>query len=186
MRALTDHEKRTVRLGMIGLAAYLVLFGGLQAVKFGERKRAEYRHLVQEAENLRRRVQIYDEKAAALKKLMETFQLDPATLSRTTAVAQASAAIQRAAASGGLQVGPVRESPGRPANKELGSLQLEATGPVPGVTSLLSLLETVGFPVIVESVQFTPDAARPGQVKLNLTVVILDFDEWKKGEAPHA
>jgi hypothetical protein len=27
---------------------------------------------------------------------------------------------------------------------------------------------------------------RPGAVKVNLTIVILDFDQWKKEDAPHA
>jgi len=192
MRTLTDREKRTIRFGAIGLTAYLVLCGGAQVAQVCQRKCTEYQQLARDSENLQRRLLVYEDKAAALKKLMEGFKLDPASLSRTTVVARASAAIQRAAASEGLQVGPVRESPGRSGSKELASLQMEVAGPVPAVNALLSRLENVGCPVILESVLFTSETARPGLLtrpgllKLNLTLTILDYDEWKKGEAPHA
>ena len=79
---------------------------------------------------------------------MDAFNLDPAKLSSTTAVAQASAAIQQAAAIRGVQVGAVRESPSRSASKELASVQLEAMGQVPAITTFLNRLESVGYPVI--------------------------------------
>jgi len=53
------------------------------------------------------------------------------------------------------------------------------------VMGLLSRLESVGFPLIIDSVQLTPDP-RPGQLKINLTILILDFEQWKKEEPPHA
>lgn len=84
-----------------------------------------------------------------------------------------------------VQVGPVRESPARPSSKELATVQLEGTGPVPAVMGLLSRLESVGFPLIIDSVQLTPDM-RPGQLKVNLTILILDFDQWTKEGSPHA
>jgi hypothetical protein len=62
-------------------------------------------------------------------------------------------------------------------------MQLEGSGPVPAVIAFLSRLESVGFPLVIDSVQLTPDM-RPGQMKLSLTLVILDFDQWK--EPPHA
>jgi hypothetical protein len=116
---------------------------------------------------------------------MESLRLDPAKLSRTSVVAEASSAIQKAAMSGGVQVGPVRESPARPSSKELASVQLEGTGPVSAVMGLLNRLESVGFPLIIDSVQLTPDM-RPGQLKVNLTILILDFDQWTKEGSPHA
>jgi hypothetical protein len=67
----------------------------------------------------------------------------------------------------------------------LASMQIEGTGPVPAVMGLLSRLESVGFPLIIDSVQLTPDV-RPGQLKMNLTILILDFEQWKKEAAPHA
>jgi hypothetical protein len=43
-------------------------------------------------------------------------------------------------------------------------------------------LETLGYPLILDSVQINPDATKPGMVKLNLTIVILDFEQWKNEE----
>jgi hypothetical protein len=48
----------------------------------------------------------------------------------------------------------------------------------------LAGLNRIGFPLVVDSVQFTPDNTRPGQVRMNLTVIILDFAQPK--EVPHA
>jgi hypothetical protein len=145
--------------------------------------RADYLKLRQDAEKLKREVDVYTNRVLRAQKLMEGFQMDPAKLYRTSVVAQASAAIQKAATSGGMAVGPIRESPARGSNKELASMQLEGSGPVPAVMAFLSRLESVGFPVVIDSVQLTPDM-RPGQLKLTLTLVILDFDQWK--EPPHA
>ncbi len=186
MRSLTPSEKRTIRLGGICIAGYLLVFGGYQTWKFLERKRADYLQLVKQAGALKQEIQLYQAKKETAQKLMEGFKLDPASLSSTTAVAQASLAIQQAALGSGIQVGPVRESPARPANKELASVQLECTGPVPAITGLLNRLEGVGFPLVIETVQITAEPTKPGQIKLNLTVVILDFDQWKKGEVPNA
>ena len=111
--------------------------------------------------------------------------MDPAKLSRTSVVAEASAAIQKAAMGGGIQLGPVRESPARPSSKELASMQIEGMGPVPAVMGMLSRLESVGYPLIIDSVQLTSDM-RPGQLKVSLTILILDFEQWKKEGPPHA
>jgi hypothetical protein len=97
-------------------------------------------------------------------------------------VAEASAAIQQSALTGQVQLGPIRESPPRPSAKELASMQLEGIGPVPAVMKFLHRLETLGYPLILDSVQINPDATKPGMVKLNLTIVILDFEQWKNEE----
>jgi hypothetical protein len=185
MRTLTPHEKRTVRFGAAAIAIYLLLFGGFQVWKYFAKTRADYQQLVSQADRLKQEVQLYDDRVLVLKKLMESLRMDPAKLSRTSVVAEASSAIQKAAMSGGVQVGPVRESPARPSSKELASVQMEGTGPVPAVMGLLSRLESVGFPLVIDSVQLTPDM-RPGQLKVNLTILILDFDQWTKEGAPHA
>ena len=185
MRTLTPHEKRTVRFGAAAIAIYLLLFGGFQVWKYFAKTRADYQQLVSQADRLKQEVRLYDDRVLVLKKLMESLRMDPARLSRTSVVAEASSAIQKAAMSGGVQVGPVRESPARPSSKELASVQMEGTGPVPAVMGLLSRLESVGFPLVIDSVQLTPDM-RPGQLKVNLTILILDFDQWTKEGAPHA
>src|SRR5688572_26588169 len=141
MRTITDREKRTIRLAAVGVGVYLVLFGGIKAWKFLEKKRADYRTLVAEAQTLKLRIEPYKNRAEALKKLMDAFQMDPAALTRSSVVGEASAAIQKVAASSGIQVGPVRESPARASNKELASVQFEGTGPIPALMGLLKQME---------------------------------------------
>ena len=186
MRPLSDREKRTTRYAGIGIAIYLALFGGLQVWKFFDKKRSDYRMLVADAQNLRRQIQPYQDKAQVVKKLMEEFHMNPAKLKKETVVSDASAAIQKAAKSGGLQLGPIRESPAHGAGKTLATVQLESAGPVPAMLAFLASLNSIGFPVVVDSVQFTSDNSRPGQVKLNLTLIIWDFEQTKSAEVPHA
>jgi len=186
MRTLTDREKRTIRYAGIGLALYLGLFGGYQVVRSLEARRAEYRRLVQEARDLKSELKRYETKIAVVKKLMDSFQLDPAKLKKSEVVAEASAAIQKAAMGGGMQLGPIREAPARPSSGELATIQFEGNGPVPAVMGLLHRMESLGYPLVIDSAQISAEASRPGQVKLNLTIVILDFEQWKKEQPPHA
>jgi len=185
MRALTDHEKRTLRLGMAIIGIYLLLFYGMRGWRALESRRADYQKLVQTAGHLRLELQTYETKALTIEKLKNTFQIEPKKLSKPTLVAEASAAIQKAATAGGVQIGPIRESSARANAKELTSMQVEASGPVAAVTSLLHRLETLGYPIVLDSLQITADAQRPGTVKVNLTVVILDYEQWNNPEVSH-
>jgi hypothetical protein len=180
MYALTDREKRTVRIALAAISLYLVLFFGLRLWKQLEKGRSEYQKLARDAQNLKRELRPYENRVLLLEKLRETFHLEASKLSKATLVAEASAAIQKAAASGGVQMGPIRESPARPSAKELASMQLEGIGPVPAVMTLLHRLRTLGYPLIVDSVQLNPEPTKPGMIKLNLTVIILDFEQWKE------
>jgi hypothetical protein len=182
MRPLTDRERRTLRYGGIGLAAYLVLFFGVQAWRHAERRRTQYEGLLREAAALQAKLAVYDEKVEATRKLMEQFRMDPATLSRTSLVARVSTAIQQAAMQGGIQLGPVRETPSRASGRELSAMQIEWAGPVPAVLLFLQSLGSIGFPLVLDSVQFNPAPTGPGQVKVQLGVIILDFQEWKPRE----
>jgi hypothetical protein len=187
MRTLTTQEKRTLRFGAIGITIYLCLFAGLQAWRSLAKRRGEYQKMVSEAQTLRREVQVYRDKVLALKKLMQESRLDPARLDRVTAVANASAAIQRAAAKGGVRLGPIRESSAHGSTKELASVQLEGVGSVAALLAFLHETERMGYPLIIDSVQFTSEPRMPGMVKATLTIVILDYDAWKKEkEAQHA
>ena len=186
LRPLTASEKRTIRFAAIGVGAYLVFFGGFKAWNYFSRQRSDYLRMAAEAQSLKAESKTYPDKVATVKKLMEDFHLDPVRLVKNSAVAEASAAIQKAAAGGGLKPGAVRESPGRSANKELETIQFEATGQVTAVMALLHQLPLLGFPLVIDSVQITADATRPGQLKLALTILVLDFEQWKKAEAPHA
>jgi hypothetical protein len=184
MRALSQREKRTVRLGATALAIYLLVFCGVHVWNALAKRHSDYQQLLAEAQNLRRKVVLYQVKVQHIRKLMEEFRMDPAKLARASVLAQASAAIQSAALGGGVQLGPVRESPARPSSKELGSIQLEAAGPAPALLKFVQQTHSLGYPLIIDSMQIGSEPARPGQVKLNLTIVILDFDQWKQ-ERPH-
>jgi hypothetical protein len=186
MAPLTERERRTVRIGAVAVAIYLVLFSGFGAWKSLGKKRTEYQDLIKDSLALRARIKPYEEKVLVVSKLMESFHLDPARLSRGTVVGSASAAIQKAAMSGGLQVGVIRESPAHATGKELATMQLDCSGPVPALMGFLSRMEGLGYPLIIESIHMTPENSRPGQVKMNLTVVILDFEQWKKEAPPNA
>ena len=186
MRPLTSSEQRTIRIAAIGLAVYLGLFGAVKIGQYFQHRRAAYLQLVADAQNLRRELQPYEDKVAVVKKLMQNFNLDPARLSRSTVVAEASAAIQKAASGSGIQVGPIRESPAQPAAKALGTIQFEGTGQVSALMALLNNLPALGYPLLVDSVAIASEPTRPGQIKLSLTIIVLDFEIWKKAEAPHA
>lgn len=186
MRALTPSEKRTIFYGSIIAGALLLLFFGGKGLAALQKQSAAYAGLVTEAKTAKEKLQIYDVRALATKKLMDNFHLDPAKLTRATVVGEASEQIQQTAASSGIQVGPVRESPAKTSAKELATLQFEGTGSVPAVLGLLKRMETLGYPLIIDSLEITPNPMRPDQIKINMTVVILDFDQWKTEDKPHA
>lgn len=181
MRTLTTREKRAVRLAAAAVAIYVAFF----CWRYFDSKRSAYRQVVRNVHDFKLELKPYGEKIQFVKKLMEDFHLDPAKLTKSSAVAEASSVIQKAAAAGGVQCGPIRESPGRSSAKELATIKLEGSGQLPAVTSFLHRLESVGAPLIIDSVQLTPDNMRPGMTKLSLTIIILDFEQWKNGETPN-
>ncbi len=186
MRALTDKDKRTLRFAAAGIAIYLVLFCGFKVWKSFDTRRSEYELLAAEARGLGQKLAPYETKVLVASNLMAQFQMNPAKLSRMTVVAEASAAIQKAAASGGVQLGPIRETPGRSSTRELASMQLEGSGPIASVMSLLHRFGSLGYPLILDSVQINADNTKPGMVKLSVTLIILDFEQWKEDEVPNA
>ncbi|MEI9863343.1 MAG: hypothetical protein WDN00_02050 [Limisphaerales bacterium] len=50
--------------------------------------------------------------------------------------------------------------------------------------AFLASLNSIGFPLVVDSVQLITNNTPPGRVKMNLTIIILDFSQQK--EVPHA
>jgi hypothetical protein len=185
-RQLTTKEKRTIRIAAVCLAIYLALFYGPGARSFFVERREAYDQLVQQARDLRDVIKPYEEKIATATNLMDRFRMDPAKLRRSSVLAEASAAIQQAAASDGVGVGPIRETAGRPSAKEAGSIQFEGSGPIVSVMDLLHNLDRIGFPVIIDTIQFTADPRMPNGIKVNMTIVVLDFDAWKpKEETSH-
>jgi hypothetical protein len=185
MKNLNSSERRTVRIGGIGIAIYLALFFGLKAFSGVGALRADYARLVRSAHSLRQEIEPYQTRAGRLQRMIDRFQFDPGKLSTNTVVGQASAALQLAAAGGGLQLGPVRESLARSTEKELGTIQFDATGPAAAVMGFVARLGTLGVPVVVDSVQINADPRGPGMLKLHLSVIVLDFDQWRPREAAH-
>jgi len=186
MRILTDQEKRTIRFASVVLVLGLLLAGGLWCARRLQARRAAYHALLLEAQDVRDEIDRYQEKAHVAQKLIDTFHMDPMTLMRASLVAQASAAIQKASAEAGVAAGAIRESPAHGTSKEMATIQFEGTGPSPAVMALLYQLERAGSPLIIDSVRITSDKRGPGTVKLNLTIVVLDFDQWKPEGQPNA
>jgi hypothetical protein len=185
MRPLTDYEKRSLRRATIGIAIYLILFSGFKMWQYLHHRQAEYAQLVKDAQDLKIKVQTYQERAEVVKRLMDDYHLDPAKLSRETIVAEASSAIQKAAMGSGVQFASVRESASRGNGDELVSMQFEGSGQVAAVTGFLNRMQTLGYPLIIDTVQMTT-GPQPGVMKLSLSIVILNYENWKKPEAIHA
>jgi hypothetical protein len=186
-RKLTVKEIRTVRIAAAGVGLYLLFFyGGAILGSFGSRHGA-YAEEVQEARDLRDVIKPYPKRIEAVSNLMARFEMDPAGLKHATLVANANAAIQKTGSSCGVNFGPIRETPGRSSAKEAGSIQFDGDGQIPGVMAFLHQLDSVGYPVVVDSIQLSPQQNRPGGLHFNLTVVVYDFDAWKaKEEQSHA
>jgi hypothetical protein len=186
MMRLSERERRTVRIAGLGLGIYLGLFCGIQVWRGLEARRDDYARLVTDARRAAAELVPQENRVMLARKLKEDFGFDPRTTDRATLVANASAAIQQAARGGGVQVATLRESSARASARELATMQFEGMGPVPGVLGLLHRLGTLGYPLILDAVQISSDPKRPGMVKLNLTIVILDFAQWQGKEAPRA
>jgi hypothetical protein len=178
---MTERDKKTIRFGGVIVVIYLACFFGFKAVKKGKSRREDYAALVKRAQSLQDEVRAQENKALLFEKLTEATKLDPRKIKKQTLVADASAAIQTAAQQSGMQLGPLRETPGRGSGRELSTFQVEGTGPVPAALGLLHKVKTLGFPLIIDSVQFSPAQNRPGQLKVNLTVIILNYDQFKEG-----
>lgn len=183
---LTARDRRTLRLAGMGLGAYLLFFCGWTTVNFLGQRRTAYRQLQREAADEKTRLELYDSRVVRLHRLMDAAQMDPAQLSKPRLVARASAAIQQAAMQGGLQMGPIRETMSRGTERELGSIQLEAAGQVTSLTTFLHRLGTLGFPIILDTVQFSSDSMRPGMIKISIALILLDYEQWDAREVPNA
>jgi hypothetical protein len=181
-RQLNPKEKRTIRIAAVCLVIYLALLYGPDVFSFFSARREAYDKLVQQARDLRDVIKPYEEKIATATNLMDRFRMDPAKLKRASVMADASSAIQQAAASEGVGIGTIRETAGRPSAKEAGSIQFEGNGPIASVMDLLHHLDRIGFPVIIDTIQLTADPRMPNGIKVNMTIEVLDFDAWKPKE----
>ena len=186
MRALTNHEKRTIRIATIGLILYLGVLYGPRAWRHFITGGSQQQQLTQELEAFERDLLPYENRLLRLEKLKAEMGLERLVLPGLELVAEASAALQNSARESGVKLGPVRESGGRPAAKELASMRLEARGPMPSILGWLATLQTLGFPLVVDSVQIDADPRQPNMLKVNPTVVIVDFEQWNQAVRPDA
>jgi hypothetical protein len=79
----------------------------------------------------------------------------------------------------------VRETQ-RVTGRELSSIQIDGAGPLPAALNLVHTLQALGYPVVIESMQLVQEANKPGMLKVNLTLVILNFEQWQKGRGANA
>jgi hypothetical protein len=186
MPTFTARDKKTFRYAATGIAVYLVLFFAFTTWKKLEGRRRQYQELVAKAQREQQEVKNYENKVLLFEKLRDTYKLDPAKLPKETLAAEASAAIQNAARQGGFKLGPVRETPGRSSGRELFSMQFDGVGPLPAALTMIHKIQTLGFPIVIDSLQLTQEPGKPGMLKVNATVVILNFEQWKTGTAPNA
>lgn len=182
MATLTDRDKRTIRIGGVILVGYLVVFFGLKLWRHLEAERADYGRLVLEARLMEQQFATYDARSELLEKLRKESGVDLSKIAKASMVTKASEAIQQAAMGGGIKLGPVREAPGNSARGELAVIQLEATGQVQGILGLIHQMHTLGYPVIIDSIEMKPDSRQPGMLKLDVDLVILDLDRWRPAE----
>jgi hypothetical protein len=180
--ALSAHEKRTIRFGATVVAIWLAVFCLQQVWKFYSNQNGEYKTLLAQTDNLRAELRPYKGRTEDVRTLMEKFRMDPNHLSRTSVVAEASAAILKTAASSGVQLGPIRETAARQSAKEMAAIQLDCSGQVPNLLGFLHRFESMGYPIIIDAVQLTSDPSKPGNLKMHLGLVILDFEQWKAEE----
>ena len=186
MPALSERDQRTIRIAAIGIAIYLGIFFGIRGWKRLEARRTNYRQLLERVQREEQAARVYETKVMLFEKYRDAFRLDPARLPKETLVAEASAALQNAARQDGIELGPVRETPGRGAGRELATIQFDGSGPLPAALGLIHKVQTLGFPIVIDSLQLTADPAKPGTLKLNATLVILNFEFWKNQGAPNA
>lgn len=178
---MTDRDKKTIRIAGIAIVIYLAGFAGFKLWRTGASNQDDYQSLVKKTDRLQAEVRAHENKVLLFDKLSDLYKIDPRKIKKETLVADASAAIQSAAQQGGIQLGPLRESPARSTGRELTTIQVEGSGQVSSALGLLHRLQTLGYPILIDSIQFSPAQGRPGQVKVNVTITILNYDQFKEG-----
>ena len=186
MRTLSSSEKRTIRFGAIVLGAAFILLAGQKVWRFFSQQRATYVNLLKEVKQRRAELKPYPGRVQDIQAMMEKFHMDPNTLSRTSVVAETSAAILKAATAGQVALGPIRETAARSTGKELATMQLDCTGKIASVLAFIHKFDSIGYPVIIDSVVLTAEPMKPGMLKAHLALIILDFEQWKGEGQPRA
>lgn len=183
MRALTEREKRLIRIAAVLVSAYLLLFYGIRGLKSLEEKRSEYLQVREEGEALKMKVLSEKLKAERLRKLRESLRIDLEGLREDTVVGEASAAIQKAAQAQGIQLGPMKETRGRSLSKEIASIQIEGQGATQAAAQFIASLKSIGYPLVLDSIHAKKNPQKPARVSFTLNVVVLNYGAWTQKAA---
>lgn len=140
---------------------------------------SEYQQMLVYSERLKKEVGPLENKFLLLEKLKDGSKIEVAKISRATVVAETSAAIQKAAQEGGIKLGPLRESSARTAARELASMQIEGSGQIASLMAFCHKLQSLGYPLVIENLTIAPQQNPPGMLKMNMTLVLFDWDQWK-------
>ena len=174
---MNEKEKKLIKFTAIGLSIYLLAFYGKDYLGAFVRKRSDFVKKEKTITNHRTKLSPYSSRVLMLEKLRKKLNIDVRRLSSNELVGQTSQAIQQSAKQSGIKIGPLRETSGR----NISSLKFEANGKYDGMVKFLRGIGTSGYPVLIESMQVKQDISKKGNLKINLSIGILDFTKWKKG-----
>lgn len=178
-QGLSTRDRRTLKYGALFLIIYLPVFSGVKVFKGMEESRREHQLALADLETLKSRFRTYETKLLEIEKLRKQTGIQVDQLDRATVVGLASTALQEKAKSSQLTLGPIRENKGGSQGGVVSTMQLEAFGPIAGLLSFVDGIRSSGFPVIVDDVRMDPFPGKPGVIKLNLSLLILDYTTWK-------
>jgi hypothetical protein len=121
-------------------------------------------------------------KGARAAKLREDLHLRPEDLREETVVGEASAAVQRAAAAAGVQLGPTKETRAGVSSREIATIAIEGQAGISSAVGFIDSLASLGAPIVVDSVHLKAAPGAPGAVSFSMTLVVLNYAAWKPPE----
>jgi len=187
MRKLTAREKRTVKIGVSALLGYLALFYGFKGFQAAEAWRGRYEQAELACSAVERDILRERAKAQRLEKLRSVFRFEPDRQRPETVVGDVRVQLQKLSQQAGFALGSSKESPGRPDGKELAVLELEGLGPTLSAIRFLDAARTIGYPLVVDRMEWKTGGLPPGQVRLTLGVVVLRYEpKAASSGAPHS
>ena len=63
--------------------------------------------------------------------------------------------------------------------RELATIQFDGTGPLAAALGLIQRVQTLGYPVVIDSLQITPDGSKPGTLKLKVCPKTVELYELR-------
>jgi hypothetical protein len=183
MRTLTAREKRTVAIGAAIAGLYLFLLGALEGVTWLEDRRREHADLQSRIGALRVGNLGEAAKREKLAALVEKWKLLPESFVPESVVARARSLLLSTAVECQVGITTSRETSSALAERESGRVHVEGMGPSVAVVRLLSRLDGLGLPLIVDRLTLDANPQQPDFLRLGLDVVVLNPNAWKPPEA---